>query len=111
MRISEPFTVDAFTIYEGTMPKNRGVLDPITVLLRDFGGSGQIIVECYGAAWSHWFVAIGNSTLRKFIAGCDVCYLAGKLGCVTHRATTKREDSYLEHIAHAVIAALKGGAA
>ncbi len=111
MRVTEQFQVDAFTIYEAPMPPGKSVLDPITVLLRDFGGSGQVIVECYGAAWSCWFGAIGSYTLRLFLAGCDEHYLAGKLGCVTHRSTTKREEAYLRHIARAVIAALKGDAA
>ena len=111
MRVTDQFQVDAFTIYEAPMPPGRSVLDPITVLLRDFGGSGQVIVECFGAAWSCWFGAIGSDTLRAFIADCNEYYLAGKLGCVTHRAMTNREESYLQHIARAVIAAVKGGAA
>lgn len=111
MRVTDQFQVDAFTIYEAPMPPGKSVLDPITVLLRDFGGSGQVIVECYGAAWSCWFGAIGGDTLRQFLVDCDEFYLAGKLGCVTHRSTTKREESYLKHICRAVIAALKGGAA
>lgn len=111
MRISEPLNLDAFTIYEGRMPPNRGVLDPVTVILQDMGGCGRIIVECYGAAWSCYFGAIGCQTLRQFIAGCDPHYLAGKLATVTHRCTTKKEESYLVKIARNVIAALKGGAA
>lgn len=111
MRISEHFKVDAFTIYEAPIQGGPGTLDPINVLLRDFCGSGQVIVECYGAAWSCWFGAIGSGSLTKFIAVCDEYYLADKLGAATIRPTAKREQTYLQHIARAVIAALKGGAA
>lgn len=84
------------------------MLDPITVTLRDFGGSGQIIVECFGAAWSQWFGAIGgNKTLREFIASCDEYYLGQKLASCTARRTTKREEAWVCDIARAVIAAIQ----
>ena len=112
MRIDRDIGItDSFTIYEAKMPPGKGSLDPVTVILRDFGGEGQIIVECYGAAWSHWFGAIGDSTLRKFISGCDEYYLSTKLTSSTVRSVKKSEESYVAHIARAVIDALKGGAA
>lgn len=110
MRIDDTVKVEAFTIYEAQRAPGRGALDPITVVLRDLGGSGQIIVECYGDAWSHWFGAIGSETLRQFVAGCDEGYLAGKLTSSTVRRPTMREEGYVLCIARAVIAALKGGA-
>lgn len=110
MRIERDMGItESLTIYEAKMPPGKGTLDPINVILRDFCGQGQIIVECYGSAWSHWFGAIGDSKLREFIAGCDEYYLATKLTSTTTRATTKREESYVQHIARAVIESLKGG--
>lgn len=109
MRVDETVTVDAFTIYDAQRAPGRGMIDPITVMLRDFGGSGQVVVECFGAAWSCWFNAIGSETLRRFLACCDHDYLAGKLATCTIRRTTKREEEYLRDIARAVIAAVKGG--
>lgn len=111
MRIDDTVLVEAFTIYDAQRKPGLGMIDPITVVLRDLGGQGQIIVECYGAAWSQWFGAIGSETLRQFVAGCDEQYLAGKLATCHTRKTTKREEAYLQDIARAVIAALKGGAA
>ena len=100
-----------FTIYDAAMPHGKGVLDPITVILRDFGGSGQIIVECYGDAWAHCFGAIGSKSLRDFISGCDEYYLATKLISSTVRRAKKREEAHVTNIARAVIHAMKGGAA
>lgn len=110
MRIEHSGITELITIYEARMSSGRGILDPVTVILRDFVGSGQIIVECYGDAWAHWFGAIGNNTLCEFIAGCSEDYLATKLTSSTVRKNTKREDSYVTHIARAVIEALKGAA-
>ena len=112
---SEIITVSAFVIYDATRRTGRGMLDPITVIIRDFGGSGQIIVECFGAAWSHWFGAIGTKTLCTFIAGCDAGYLADKLVSTTVRQSTKQSDlreyAYVEDIAKAIQMHMNGGAA
>jgi hypothetical protein len=101
---------ESLTIYEANMPPGKGTLDPVTVILRDFGGQGQIIVECYGDAWAHWFGAIGSASLREFVASIDEYYLATKLTNSTVRKATKREESYVVHIARAIIDAMKGGA-
>lgn len=110
MKVTPIEQLDAFVIYDAPMPPNRGVLDPVTVILHDHGGRGGIIVECYGCAWSCYFGSIGSETLREFIAGCDKYYLASKLVTQTVRHATKREELYAQNIAEAVINALKGGA-
>lgn len=102
----EQITVEAFTIYEAATEPNRGALDPINVFLRDLGGQGQIVVECYGSAWSHWFGAIGQRTLRQFLCDCNPDYIADKLICTVTRKTTKHESAYVHRIAKAVHAAL-----
>lgn len=112
MRIEQHISItEGFTIHGAEMPHGKGVLDPVTVILRDFGGSGQIIVGCYGDAWAHWFGAIGSKSLRDFISGCDEYYLATKLISSTVRCAKKREEAYVTNIARAVIRAMKGGAA
>ena len=111
VRVDKTVQVEAFTIYGAMRAPNRGALDPITVMLRDLGGQGQIVVECYGAAWSAWFGAIGSATLRQFLAGCDEHYLGGKLANNTTRKTIKREEDYVRDITRAVIDVLRGGAA
>ena len=108
MRIERDIGItESMTIYEAAMPVGKGALDPVNLILRDFGGQGQIIVECYGDAWSHWFGAIGESTLRDFISGIDEYYLSGKLISSTVRKNTKREEFYVQHISRAIIDALK----
>lgn len=110
MSAVKPVHVEAIEITGASRSPGKGTLDPITVMFRDFGGRGHVTVECYGAAWSCFFGAIGDLTLRDFIARCDGHYLATKLASVTCRKTTKREESYLVDICRAVIAALKGTA-
>ena len=107
MRI-ESLTFDTFRIYDAERSPGRGMLDPITVCLRDVGGGGQIIVECYGAAWSHWFGALGSGTLRELVAGLSENYLATKLVINTVRRVTKREEAYVTDIARAIISAIRG---
>lgn len=102
--------LDAFVIYDALRAPGRGRLDPITVILRDSGGKGKVIVECYGVAWSYFFGSIGGQTLREFLAQCDQFYLADKLQ--SHRRdmtkkARKSEESYLQDIAAAIIASLK----
>lgn len=110
MRIQKIEGIDAFTIFEAPMPSGRGALDPITVILRDFGGQGQIIVECFGSAWAHWFGAIGHEALRAFIAGCHPEYLATKLLSNTSQPFNKTTQKWVGHIAEAVVKSMKGGA-
>lgn len=79
-------------------------LDPITVVLRDIPGrhhAGQVIVECYGLAWSAFFGSIGERSLVKFLS-TDPHYLAGKLG---RPKDTKADQAYLLRICEAVVAA------
>lgn len=108
MNVHDADKPTAFFVIRDAMRKpGRGMIDPITVLLRDFAGSGQIIVECYGAAWSAWFGSIGAGSFASFIATCDEQYLAGKLVSVTCRRTTKNEESYVQDICRAVIEAVE----
>lgn len=108
MRIETDIGItESLTIYDAKMPPGKGSLDPINVILRDFGGQGQIIVECYGTAWAHWFGGIGLNTLRGFISRCDEHHLSDKLAHCTTRRPAKHEREYLKHIARAVIDAMK----
>jgi len=57
-----------------------GRLDPITVLLRDVApGSGHLIVECYGKAWSACWGAMGDRDLRTFVTDCHPDYISNRL--------------------------------
>lgn len=100
MRTEPAPKLDAFTIFEA--PK----LDPVTVILQDFGGSGRLTVECYGLAWSTYFGAIGTATLRKFLAGCDSDYLANRMWPPRQRRV-KSDYAYLVRIVEAVQTAIR----
>lgn len=96
---------DAFTIY------GAPGLDPITVVTQDITfGHGRVLVECYGAAWSAYWSAIGvprdQPNVRGFVASMSADYLVDKLWPTTQRRT-KRGEQYLHRIAEAVIEALK----
>lgn len=103
--------LDAFVIHDAMRAPGRGRIDPITVILRDQEGRGQVIVECYGSAWSCYFGSIGKNTLREFIAGCDEYYIADKLQSFGRQMSKKArqlEEAYLQDIARAIIGVLKG---
>jgi hypothetical protein len=100
MRIEPAQKVEAFTIFD------RPALDPVTVILQDFGGSGRIIIECYGLAWSTYFGAIGTETLRQFIATAGKDYLANRIWPPKQRRT-KADYGYVERIVEAVQTAIR----
>lgn len=98
MRI-EKVEAETFTIFDA--PK----LDPVTVILQDMGGSGRLIIECFGSAWSGYWGAIGGCTLKEFLSGCHPEYLAGKM-YPTDRRLPKHEKAYLLRIMEDVHSAL-----
>ena len=111
MRINTTPITDSFTIYEAPRANRRGELDPIHVILRDCGGSGQIIVTCFSSSWTQWFGAIGQQSLRDFIAQCDHGYLADKLLCNTSQKFNYVTTNWVHQIARAVIDSMKVQAA
>lgn len=55
-------------------------LDPIEVILEDFGpGRGSIIISCFSESWKAGWNAMGDETIGEFICSSDEFYLAGKL--------------------------------
>lgn len=82
-------------------------LDPVTVVFRDESpGRGEIIVECYGKAWAAFWGAMGNKTVREFVASCDADYIANKLWRDGEKRTNAGE-AYLLRITTAIKNALK----
>lgn len=85
-------------------------MDPITVIFQDFGpGSGRIILESYGNAWSCYFGATGTPTIKDFFLSSDVDYLVSKLGSAQILKQTKREQKYLAQIIRAAQAGVIAG--
>ena len=80
-------------------------LDPVTVYFRDIGPrEGQVVVICYGRAWSAFWGGMADKTVREFVASLDSYYLASKLA--TGRESKKDYD-YISRIAATVIQATR----
>jgi hypothetical protein len=86
-------------------------LDAVTVLVHDFEpGKGQLIVECWGCAWSCFWGAMGEGrSVLQFLADTDGGYVAnclirGRRQFISSRRHEDRELAYLTKICQAVIA-------
>ena len=80
-------------------------LDPIIVYFEDSApGKGRITIACYGDAWTGAWGAMGNRTVRQFVAGCDPGYLSGSL--LELRKASEHFRKYTERVSAAVIDAL-----
>ena len=100
--------IEAITVTEALRISGLPDLDPITVILQDTDNEqGQIWVECYGNAWASWWGAMGNRTVREFVASSDPGYLASSLMQGRMTRTSETESFYVTRIATAVINALK----
>jgi hypothetical protein len=61
------------------IPASKG-LDPITYIMRDFQpGRGELVVWCYGKAWTAYWGSMGDRTIRQFLLDCYDDYIATKL--------------------------------
>lgn len=100
MRV-EAIKVEALTIFDAP------TLDPVTVILQDVARNhGRLIIECYGKAWSAYWGAMGERSLREFVCGCHADYIANRLieGGFKHRS---KKDQYVLRIVVAVQEALR----
>lgn len=84
-------------------------LDPVTVVLNDpKPGFGQLIVECYGKAWSAYWTAMGDRKLAQFLIDSDSDYISTRMAADREKKTDAR---YRLRIIEAVQAALRQEAA
>ncbi len=59
-------------------------LDYVCVILQDFDdGQGNIIITCFGEAWTAYWGAMGKRTIREFILSADEYYLAKSLSNIS----------------------------
>ena len=80
-------------------------LDPIIVYFEDSApGQGRVTIACYGDAWTAAWGAMGDRTVRQFVAESDSYYLTGAL--LETRGANRGMRDYTGRIAAAVIAAL-----
>jgi hypothetical protein len=81
-------------------------LDPIRVIALDEApGMGRLIVECYGQAWSNFWNAMGDRTVRQFVASSPADYIADKLhrhGLTDDEERDQADRAYLKRIVEAV---------
>lgn len=100
MRVEET-KVEALTIRDAER------LDPVLVILQDFGGgAGRLVAECFGSAWSTYWGGMGPRTLREFICSCEPDYIANRLFPEKQRRT-KHEYAYVMRIVAAIQTALR----
>lgn len=90
----EKIQVEAFLI------RPEPDLDHVMVFWQDFSpGRGQVTIVCYGSAWTAYFGAMYEGTIRGFFRGADVSYLVNKMS--SPRAT-KASQKWLSRIVEAV---------
>lgn len=83
-------------------------LDPIQVFWVDERpGVGSVTITCYGSAWTAWFGAMSDQTIREFFAKADAGYLFTNLGITRYLTKAKHHEVYLSKIIEAVKESLK----
>ena len=77
----ETSQVKKLLITGAKLPEGLGTLDPISVIVENFGpGAGKITITCFGEAWSnYWGCMDEQHTLESFFCKADKHYIAGKL--------------------------------
>jgi len=94
-------------VITGADPEHRhGPLDPINVLLQDFGSNrGRLTIACFGSAWTTYWGAMGGADeprdLAQFIASVGPGYVASKL------APKRRDEHWLDRIVAATVAVVR----
>ena len=104
--------VETTTTQVLTITKARS-LDPITVVLRDLEpGKGQLLIECYGRAWSAYWGAMGSKSVAEFVRTADEgyvmnCLVRGNRAIVTRDRVQELDEAYVLRIVIAVCVALR----
>jgi hypothetical protein len=85
---------------------NVPALDPIRVICIDTApGSGRIIIQCYGQAWTGCWSAMGDRTVEQFFVDCDPGYLVNAIS--GGRMMRDHEAFYVRRVVCAVQEALR----
>lgn len=89
-----------------------GSLDPISVIVEDFGpGQGKITITCFGEAWSHYWSHMGETNkLMQFFTQCDNDYIVGKLKTgISHEIDDEDDDRLTELLRKEIIKDRRSG--
>lgn len=86
-------------------------LDPITIFWQDWApGRGAVTITCYGSAWTCYFGAMSDRTIRQFFAEADSDYLVKKLKDAQWQKQTRGHAYYLTRVVDAVKKGLRESA-
>lgn len=84
-----------------TVPAQPG-LDPVFVYFEDMdNGQGRVVLICWDMAWTAYWGAMGDRTIKQFFTEAGVDYIVGNL----HGQFYKRgavAQKYMEKIVRAV---------
>lgn len=84
-------------------------LDPIDVYWEDFGEQrGRVTITCWGEAWTAYWGAMGEATIREFFLRADDDYIARRLQGAQFQKHTAGHLTYLKRIVRAIKQELSG---
>ncbi|MDH4572434.1 hypothetical protein [Salinicola acroporae] len=96
--------VTQLTIVGAGRATGLGEIDPIDVILEDHGPArGQITINVFGEAWSHYWPAMGDFGIESFVAKVSTHYLANKLRRPDEKFTEIDGDELVAKMKHGVI--------
>jgi hypothetical protein len=87
-------------------------LDSINVFWLNLAPSeGQVVITCFGCAWTGYYRAMGGRIIEKFFDDADTDYLVTKLGITPLLKVRKTDQLYLGKIIRAIKAHRAAGPA
>ena len=90
-----------------TVPAIQG-LDPVYAYFDDIAaGEGRVILICWDMAYTAYWGAIGNCTVKEFFSGCGADYIAGRMSG-RHYKNGKIDQKNIEKVIQSVLDFLKG---
>lgn len=96
------------TVEMSYLLSQTGGLDPITVYWHDFKpGAGMVTIVCYGSAWTAYFGAMGDDTIKSFVKRAYTDYLVNKLTNFEYHKRGRKYEKYLKQIVEAVKGSLE----
>ncbi len=89
-----------------TIPAQPG-LDGVFAYFDDIAkGEGRVILVCWDMAYTAYWGAMGDRTVKQFFIGCDVDYIASRMSG-RHYKRGIVDQKYLEKIINATLTHLK----
>lgn len=69
-------------------------------------GKGSVTITCFGCAWTAYWGAMSNRSIRQFFQEADTGYLVTKLGITPLLKQRNADHAYLARIVDAIKAEL-----